>query len=145
MNTAWDTVFSYTEVNSMRIDATNNSYAGQYARPSGVRAAPSFSATMSEAMEKYSGQVDFTNMTRQELIDWMSGQLRSGEMKFEESLPIFLMTVRGGADVPEDARYNFIQEAREGIEWAVSHNDKTKLEWLESCLEIMQKAMSESR
>jgi hypothetical protein len=127
----------------MRIDATNGSYAGQYARPSGARAATSFSAVMGEAMEKYSGRVDFTHMTRQELIDWMSGQLHSGEMTFDESLPIFLLTVRGGADVPENTRYNFIQEAREGIEWAVSHNDEKKLEWLETCLRIMQKAMSE--
>jgi hypothetical protein len=128
----------------MRIDATNGSSAQAARFQINSHATKSFSAAMSEATEKYSGQVDFTDMTRQELIDWMSGQLRSGEMKFEESLPVFLMTVRGGADVPENTRYNFIQEAREGIKWAVSHNDKTKLEWLETCLEIMQKAMSES-
>jgi hypothetical protein len=126
----------------MRIDATNDSYAGQGARIQANGRTTSFSAVMNEAMEKYSGRVDFTHMTRQELMDWANGQYFSGEMTMEESRIFMLMTVRGGADVPEDTRYDFMQLAREGIEGALWHKDEAKLKLLESGLQIMRERMS---
>jgi hypothetical protein len=134
-------VFRIHEEEAMRIDATNDSSAGQYARPSGARAATSFSAVMSAAMEKYSGQVDFTNMTRQELIDWMGDQLRSGKMTLDESHPFLFLTVREGA--PEDTRYNFMQEVRGNIQFALSRNDEKKVRFWEAALRVMQNTMSE--
>ena len=130
----------------MRIDARiGDVHAGQQARrQNGGCAGASFSDAMNKATANYSENVDFTNMTCQELRDWMSSQIRSGKMTLAGSLPIFMLTVRGGADVPEDTRYNFIQIAREGIQFALSHNDEKVVRLLEAGLRIMQKAMSET-
>jgi hypothetical protein len=128
----------------MRIDARiSEVYAGQQARlQNGGRAGVSFSDAMDAAKANYSERVDFTNMTRQELIDWMGSQLRSGEMTFDESHPFLILTFTGNA--PEDTRYNFVQKARGCIQFALSRNDEKSLKMWESCLHIMQKAMSET-
>ena len=81
-------------------------------------------------------------MTRQDLEDTLNSLYHSVKISDEELRTLVWTTLRGGADVPADMRYNFIQIAREGIEDALSRNDKTKLQMLESGLRIMQKAMS---
>ena len=128
----------------MKIDESiSNVHAGQQARlQADGRADGSFSAAMDKAKASYSENVDFTNMTRQELIDWMSGQIRSGKMTLEESRSLVWATMAGGTDVPDDTRYNFMQMAREGIEGALWHKDETKLKLLEAGLRIMEKVMS---
>ena len=129
----------------MKIDESiSNVHAGQQARlQADGRADGSFSAAMDKAKASYSENVDFTNMTRQELIDWMSGQIRSGKMTFDESHPFLFMTVVG-MNAPEGTRYNFMQEARGALQFALSHNDENKVRFWEAGLQIMQKAMSET-
>jgi hypothetical protein len=127
----------------MRIDATNDSSAGQGARIRFNGRATSFSAVMNEAMEKYSGQVDFTRMTRQELIDWMNGQLRSGKMTMEESWPFLVMTL-AGENAPEGTRYDYLQLTRGAIQGASSRKDEANLKIFEFALQIMQERRSES-
>ncbi len=40
------------------------------------------------------GDLDFTNMTRKELFDWMNNQIRSGEMSLDESSPFLAMSLK---------------------------------------------------
>jgi hypothetical protein len=123
----------------MRIDATGNSSAQSARFPIHGHTAKSFAAVMGETLEKYSGQADFTNMTRQELIDWMNSQLHSGKMTFEESSPFLAMTLTG-MNALGDTRYNYMQLAREGIEYAITHHDEATLKLLEIAVQIMQEA-----
>jgi hypothetical protein len=126
----------------MRIDARiSDVYAGQQARlQTGNLSAMSFSAAMDKAMADQSEKVDFSNMTRQEIRDWMSGQLHSEKMTFKESFP-FLLLVGNGLD---DTRHDFIQKARGCIKFALSHGDEKSVKRWEAALQIMQKAMSET-
>jgi hypothetical protein len=123
----------------MRIDATRHSSAQGARFPIGGYATKSFSAVMSETMEKYSGQVDFTSMTRQELIDWTNNQLSSGKMTFDESSTFVAMTLTG-ANAPGDTRYNYMQLTREAIQGALSRKDEANLKMFEFALQIMQEA-----
>jgi hypothetical protein len=129
----------------MRIDARiSEVYAGQQARlQNGGRAGASFSDAMDAAQANYSEKVDFTNMTRQELMDWMGSQIRSGKMTFDESHPFLMMTVIG-MNSPADMRFNYLQEARGCIQSALSRNDASKTKFWEASLLTMQKAMSET-
>lgn len=90
--------------------------------------------------------IDFTSMTRQEMFDWMNGQIRSGKMSFEESTPFLGMTLKISAatgqpvDMATDmTRINFMNKARLGIEGALSRHDSDSAERLQLALEIMQR------
>ena len=92
-------------------------------------------------------QADFTSMTRQEMIDWMNGQIRSGKMSLDESSPFMLMTMKmpveaGQASVDmatDTTRINFIKKARLGIEGALSRNNQDLADRLKRALELMHK------
>ena len=128
----------------MRIDAGTN-YLHASRRPpasdSDRATAASFSAVMTATQGDSTKQVDFTSMTRSEMRDWLSPQIRSGEMSLDDSRPFMLMTmkmpVNGSHElaVENDAtRYDFMQMARDGIQGA---EDKTTLKMLESAMSIM--------
>jgi hypothetical protein len=127
----------------MRIDARiSDVYTGQQARrQTGNLSATSFSAAMDKAMANQSEKVDFSNMSIQELRDWMNGQLKSGEMPDEAVLPFVLMA--GGGTAPDlTARHNFIQEMRGTIQFSLEHGDKESVKRKEAALQMMLKAMS---
>lgn len=91
-------------------------------------------------------QADFTNMTRQEMFDWMNNQIRSGKMTLDESSPLLLMTMKisvetgQSVDMATDStRINFLERARSGIDGALSLNDQELADRLQTVLEIMQK------
>jgi hypothetical protein len=83
--------------------------------------------------------VDFTNMTRWELWDWMNSQISSGKMTVEESSPFLAMTLVG-ENKPDDTRFDFMQLACWGIDYAITRNDKVTLKMLEFAVQIMQEA-----
>ena len=81
----------------MRIDAAFHFYrqgvpikdvtqvsAGPLSSASALMDAPSSGVTTT----------DFTSMTRQQLFDWMNGQIRSGAMSLDESSSFLGMTVK---------------------------------------------------
>ncbi|MDO8828121.1 hypothetical protein [Methylophaga sp.] len=95
---------------------------------------------------KDSNQTDFTNMTRQEMFDWMNNQIRSGQMTLDESSPLLLMTMKisvetgQSVDMATDStRINFMESARSGIDGALSLNNQELADRLQTVLEIMQK------
>lgn len=90
---------------------------------------------------------EFTRMTRQELFDWMNGQILSGNMSLEESTPFLSMTVKVSVasgqtvDMATDTeRIDFVDRARRGIAFALSHFDRENAERLQKALQIMQRA-----
>lgn len=119
--------------------------------------AASFAATLAEKTQGATGttaaagaadvkQADFTNMTRQEMRDWMNNEIRSGRMTFDESSPFMLMTMKmpvgGGFEIPaagDHERINFTERARLGVEGALSRNDPDAAKRLQSAIDIMLK------
>lgn len=88
--------------------------------------------------------LDFTSMTRQELFDWMNGQLRDGEMSFDESSAFLGMTLKISATTGEQAdlatdtsRIDFTEKARQGIEFYQSHFDDASVDRLQDALDKM--------
>ncbi len=87
---------------------------------------------------------DFTNMTRQELFDWMNGQIRGGEMSFDESSAFLGMTLKISATTGEPvdmatdtSRIDFTEKARRGIEFFQSHFDYASADALQDALNKM--------
>lgn len=134
----------------MRIDAGSSVYqAGAVtAAASSISGGTSKPAASEEAAGASPGgisRLDFTSMTRQQLFDWMNGQLRSGAMSFEESAPFLGMTLRIDAatgrpvDMASDPTpINFMQRARDGIAGARSFGDLAGAARLQAALATMQ-------
>lgn len=136
----------------MRISTnTNQLYASQRAQTSTTSRTKttSFSSELTAATAETSSvkQEDFTSMTRQEMFDWMNGQIRSGKMSLDESSPFLLMTMKmpvAAGQQPTDmamdtTRINFIEKARSGIEGALSRNDQDLADRLEMAIELLHK------
>ncbi|WP_419786357.1 hypothetical protein [Pseudodesulfovibrio sp.] len=88
---------------------------------------------------------DFTKMTRQELMDWVNGELKSGRMTFEESAAFIPMTIKISAesnqpvDMASDTeRYDFIEMAKNAIEGALWFGDSENAARYQNTLNIMQ-------
>jgi hypothetical protein len=96
-----------------------------------------------------SSRPDFTSMTRQELFDWMNGELRSGDMTFDESSVFLGMTMKISAatgepvDMATDtARIDFTEKARQGLEYHLSRFDDAEAARLQEALDTMQRHQS---
>jgi len=96
-------------------------------------------------------QVDFTNMTRQEMVDWMNRQIRNGRISLDETSSLLSMTMKVSVatgrpvDMATDHEHiNFIERASQGIEWARSHNDQQLTERLQAAIELMQRFQGET-
>lgn len=94
-------------------------------------------------------QTDFTNMTRQELFDWMNNQIRNGKMTLDESSPFLGMTMKISVETgrpinmaTDPTRINFIERARLGVDGALSRNDQQLANRLQTVLDIMQKHLA---
>ncbi len=90
--------------------------------------------------------IDFRNMTRQEMFDWMNDQIRNGKMSLDESSPFLGMTVKLSAttgqpvDMTTDTeRFNFFEKARNGIEFARSRFDYDSAERLQTAIQTMER------
>ena len=93
-------------------------------------------------------QADFTSMTRQDLFDWMNGQIRSGNMSLDESTAFLGMTMKVDVatgqpvDMATDGtRINFVEKARAGIDGALSRNDPDLAKRLQLAVATMQKLL----
>lgn len=100
--------------------------------------------TASEKEKATNGKPDFTSMTRRELFDWMNGQIRSGDMSLDESGAFLGMTVKVSVatgqpvDMATDTtRIDFIEKARQGIEFLLSRFDYAGAERLQDALDMM--------
>lgn len=89
---------------------------------------------------------DFTSMTRQDLFDWMNGQIRGGDMTFDESSAFLGMTVKISAATgqpvemaTDTTRIDFTEKARQGIAFFLSRFDHASAERLRDAFDTMQR------
>lgn len=89
-------------------------------------------------------QVDFNDMTRQQMRDWVNTQIRSGQMSLDDSAPFMAMTMKvpvdGSPEIPaqnDPERINFAQRTRDGIAGALALNDPMNAKRLQAALDIM--------
>lgn len=113
----------------------------------------SFSAALAAAKADTPSakQADFTSMTRQDLFDWMNGQIRSGNMSLDESSAFLGMTMKVDVatgqpvDMATDStRINFVEKARAGIDGALSRNDPDLAKRLQLAVASMQKLLGQT-
>lgn len=142
----------------MKIDPTAiRPYAGQpprSAQASTLDASMSFAAILKTRVQSpdpagsktadAAERIDFTAMTRQELFDWMNGEIRAGRMSLEESTPFLGMTMKISVatgqpvDMATDTeRIDFIDRARLGVEGALSRNERGLAERLRKAVSTM--------
>lgn len=144
--------FLFLKGEAMRIDANvsqlHASQRAQTAVADRSDATASFSAALAASQANRTQQTDFTQMSRQEMRDWVNSEIRSGAMSLDDSRPFMAMTMKipvsggQGGELSagnDDTRYDFMQKVRDGIQGALSRNDATTLQMLESALQIMQK------
>ncbi len=140
----------------MKIDSSAAClYSRQRMQPSnGVRSAAVESSSFSSARTSEGANVkqsDFTSMTRQEIFDWMNGQIRSGKMSLDESTPFLGMTMKisvatgQSVDMATDTtRVNYFEKARLGIEGALSLNDPELAQRLRDAIAIMHRQQGQT-
>ena len=133
----------------------NHLYTSQRAQK--LTAASTNSASFSSALTAATAetatvkQAAFTSMTRQEMFDWMNGQIRSRKMSLDESSPFLGMTMKISVatgkpvDMAADAtRINFIEKARLGIEDALSRNDPDLAKRLQVAIDVMHRKQGQA-
>lgn len=88
--------------------------------------------------------VDFTAMTRQQLFDWMNGQIRAGKLSLDDSTAFLGMTIKvavaSGQPVPlagDNSRIDFIEKARQGVVGALARKDPALAKRLETAIAFM--------
>lgn len=132
----------------VRIVQINTSFAtaafGNYAARSAAKAAD----TGTVDSESQGGRkLDFTSMTRKELLDWVNGEIKSGRMTVADSSPFVGMTIKISAytkqpvDIDTDAtRYDFTDIAAKGVEGAHWFGNEKLAESLEWAIGAMRRA-----
>ncbi|VVE20012.1 hypothetical protein PCA20602_03091 [Pandoraea capi] len=96
-------------------------------------------------------QIDFHDMTRQQMRDWVNGQIRSGQMSLDDSSPFMAMTMKvpvdGSPEIPADRdpeRIDFADRARQGIAGALALNDPENAKRLQQALDIMTRLQGQT-
>lgn len=132
------------------------SYAASLVAASRSSAGASVAAASGEsaaATRSGSGGVqktDFTQMTHQQLFDWINSKIASGEMSFDESSTFVSMTVSmpvdGSSLAPDGTqKVDFMQSVRSGMERALQTNDTDLFARLQTALQTMQRFQGEVR
>lgn len=90
--------------------------------------------------------VDFSNMTRHQMRDWVNDKIKSGEMSLDESTPFVGMTLKISTEnmqpadpYKEKESINFFENARLGIDGAISRGDRKEAAFLQKAIETMQR------
>lgn len=103
-------------------------------------AAPATDESASSAEEN---NIDFRNMSRDDLKTWINEELKAGNMTLEESTPFMLMTLNLNAETLEPVGgaepVNFMEMANRVAEFHRSIGNNESADGLERALEIMQK------
>lgn len=119
---------------------------------SGITTPLASKATSATTAPAAASDIDFKNTTRQEVFDWMNGEIRAGRMTVDESTPFLGMTLKMSAttfqpvDMATDEEHiNFVHKAQLGIEWADAHGQRDQAAYLRHAVEIMQRVEAQSQ
>lgn len=109
-----------------------------------LRAKTAQAATVTSNGPAANESADFTAMTRQELFDWMNGQIRAGKLSLDDSTAFLGMTIKvsvaSGQPVPlagDASRIDFIEKARQGVVGALERKDPALAKRLETAIAFM--------
>lgn len=97
-------------------------------------------------------KADFTNMTRQEMRDWINDQLDSGAMSLDDSANLVFMTVfahiEGDQAVVDshvnNERVNFFDVAQNIVDFNRERGDHAAVESFQMTLNILQQAQGQA-
>ncbi|MBC8792461.1 MAG: hypothetical protein C6Y20_12750 [Tagaea sp. CACIAM 22H2] len=126
----------------------NTSFATAAFSGFATRSKSAVAGTDPATMETSPGRkLDFTSMTRKELLDWVNGEIKGGRMTLDESTPFVGMTIKISAytkqpvDIDTDAtRYDFTDIAAKGVDGARSFGNEKLAQALEWSIEAMRRA-----
>ena len=132
-----------TQVAGSQLNSTSD------AKPTTTTLPQAFADVLNDVQQVESAQtadnerVGFTDMTRQEMRDWVNNQIRSGEMSVDESRPFMFMTIQGVGEsdlqvADDNTHYNFMQMAEDGLNAALQRRDSMTAELLKAALAKMQ-------
>ncbi|PMR75322.1 hypothetical protein [Billgrantia endophytica] len=152
----------------MKIDGGSGyPFASQHANANATRmdAKASFEALLAEKTERSERtatqagsakieQADFTDMTRQELREWMGDQLRSGQMTVDESQPFlgWVAEVRidqhgraisGGGDGLSTERLNFFELLQGNRDFYQQRGDAHAASKIQDALDLMERSQDQ--
>jgi hypothetical protein len=133
----------------MRITAATALYANQSISSSSSAPSADTQTAQPGATTGDSGGIkraDFSSMTRKELLDWVNGQIKSGQMTLDESTTFVSMTVSIPVDavqgqsmgIDDREKVDFLAKAQQGIGGAIANHDDQLLARLQSAIRTMQ-------
>ncbi|PMR74675.1 hypothetical protein [Billgrantia endophytica] len=149
----------------MKVDGGSSClFASQHANATRMDAKVSFETLLageterSERIATQAGsakieQADFTNMTRQELRNWMGEQLRSGEMTVDESKAFLGMSAIVHPDPSmaaivearmQNERVNFFEAFQSNMEFYRLRGDSEAVERLQAAIDTMHQAQGQT-
>jgi|GEM_PF-1699780 len=112
----------------------------------GAQGAAGTSGVAESAAPQGGAPIDFTRATRQELFDWMNGEILAGRMSLDESTSFLGLTLKFDratnkpVDIAGDTqRYDFTRRLRDGIEGAYWQHDRDAAARLEEALATMMR------
>lgn len=89
-------------------------------------------------------QINFTDMGRQQMRDWVNEEIKNGKMTLDESSPFMLMTMKvpvtgsfGDVAAGDTPHQNFKKQALLGIEGAWSRDDLDTARRLQVAVDLM--------
>lgn len=132
----------------MRIDA--GSYLYQQAIPvkdvTQVSATPISTSAATDTSSSSVNKLDFTSMTRQQIFDWMNGQIRSGALSLTDSSSFLSLSAKIDSrtmqpvDMATDTTpVDFMDRAKQGIAGALWRGDQEGAARLQTALDTMQR------
>jgi len=131
------------QINTSFATAAFGSFA---ARPTSAAAETDPSAPETSPGRK----LDFTSMTRKELLNWVNGEIKGGRMTVGESTPFVGMTIKISAytkqpvDIDTDmTRYDFTDIAAKGADGARWFGNEKLAEALEWSIGAMRRAQGD--
>ena len=96
-------------------------------------------ATNSASRDGGVSQVDFTHMTRREMLDWVNGEIRAGRMTLKESSPLAMMAFTMNGVDSDTSAHDFMSEMRNAIDGAKWLHDDDLANRFAAGLELMKK------
>ena len=94
--------------------------------------------------------VDFTHMTRKDLLDWVNGKITSGQMSLDDSTAFVAMTAKFRVDgtgpaVDATEQVDFTSMAQGVMEWSRQNGEASNVHAFELALSLMNRYQGEAQ
>lgn len=108
------------------------------------------SAKASTGGEAAAKTVDFTHMTRKDLLEWVNGKITSGQMSLDDSTAFVAMTAKFRVDgtgpaVDATEQVDFTSMAQGVMEWSRQNGEASNIKAFELALSFMNRYQGEAK